>query len=147
MEPYENMLPGMFFHPSAICNHICSTLLENFWYNTITVTLKMSIVNYLGKKHLHSVSFFKLYVVRKLESVLKHIKFWDWGLGHWIHYLNILKLIFHHGWCQHGQQRLQWLKCGYIAGKCSKYYTDVWIKSKVYLTSKVCYELQIPHLY
>lgn len=48
METYENMFPGMFFHSSAICNHICSTLLENFWKNTIPVALNMSIVNYLG---------------------------------------------------------------------------------------------------
>lgn len=35
----------MFFYSSAICNHICSTILENFRENTITVALKMSIVN------------------------------------------------------------------------------------------------------
>lgn len=78
MEPYENKLPGMFFHPSAICNHICSTLLENFCNNTITVTLKMSIVNYLEKKtHLHSVYSNCMW----LESVFKNYKIL--GLAPW----------------------------------------------------------------
>lgn len=39
------------------------------------------------------------------------------------------------------------VKCGYIGGKCSKYHTDVCIKSKVYLTSEICYGLQILHLF